>query len=472
MGIFRQFPYSNFHEMNMDWIITQVKQLIEEWATYHAQWDEWQGNITEIVNDLLNWFNTLDVQEEINNKIDEMAESGELISLIAPFLPFITPEMFGAVGDGITDDTQAIQSAIDTKLPIVLTGKYLVKSAIRPKNDLIGISDNAELYLDQTPPDETGVFILITAVSDITIKNIKIDYLNDDAYQTGLSMYSVIGITDNSKNIELSQIETNAFYFSQCEGTDISNVAIKNCVGLNAMVSNLDCPTLVVENCTFNYYRCLAKTIIRNCIGEYLNLSTGNKSFVSVYTREITSSVRDVDDLAEFFVNGPSLLIDCNLHNITSDGATLINCNIEGTVNKFDNGVAENCIFNNYSSPASSSCYLNCTGITTGTNTVYKSNPATPRRFNYNLLEGSLTGTPLFFNYDKISVVIVPFSHTASESGSFDLLKLQYNDNLHPTHNFNVGSCLMKTDGTLQVIHQEAGTIAETFVGIFPIAIM
>ena len=38
MGIFRQFPYSNFHEMNMDEIIKIVKNMLEEWATYHATW--------------------------------------------------------------------------------------------------------------------------------------------------------------------------------------------------------------------------------------------------------------------------------------------------------------------------------------------------------------------------------------------------------------------------------------------------
>ena len=49
MGIFRQFPYSNFHEMNMDWIIAEVRRLIDEWARYYADWESWKGNITEIV---------------------------------------------------------------------------------------------------------------------------------------------------------------------------------------------------------------------------------------------------------------------------------------------------------------------------------------------------------------------------------------------------------------------------------------
>ena len=40
----------------------------------------------EAVNELINWFNNLDVQDEVNNKLDEMAESGELEEIIASYL--------------------------------------------------------------------------------------------------------------------------------------------------------------------------------------------------------------------------------------------------------------------------------------------------------------------------------------------------------------------------------------------------
>ena len=53
----------------------------------------------------------------LQNQIDKITEA------------FITPEMYGAVGDGITDDTAAIQAAIDSSNDcIVFTGTYLVKT--------------------------------------------------------------------------------------------------------------------------------------------------------------------------------------------------------------------------------------------------------------------------------------------------------------------------------------------------------
>ena len=44
------------------------------------------NGLSEQVNTLQTWFDNLDVQEEINNKLDEMAESGELADIIAQYL--------------------------------------------------------------------------------------------------------------------------------------------------------------------------------------------------------------------------------------------------------------------------------------------------------------------------------------------------------------------------------------------------
>ena len=39
---------------------------------------------------------------------------------------YVTPEQFGAVGDGVTDDTEAVANAIESGSPIICTGKYLL----------------------------------------------------------------------------------------------------------------------------------------------------------------------------------------------------------------------------------------------------------------------------------------------------------------------------------------------------------
>ena len=127
MGAFRQFPYSNFHEMNMDEIIKIVKNMLEEWAQYYAEWNAWMNqmnddwsNYQEVMNEawqnmqdfINNYFDNLDVQEEINNKIVAMVNSGEFASIVEPYIP---PRVTAWLSEHIT---QPVGVVIDTSLSV------------------------------------------------------------------------------------------------------------------------------------------------------------------------------------------------------------------------------------------------------------------------------------------------------------------------------------------------------------------
>lgn len=87
------------------WYISQNFPFIE--ADYDAV-TEWQllqqvgtqcKALTDVVNYLENYFKDLDLQEEVNNKLDEMAESGELEEIIAQYLQLSGLNTFDTVSD-------------------------------------------------------------------------------------------------------------------------------------------------------------------------------------------------------------------------------------------------------------------------------------------------------------------------------------------------------------------------------------
>ena len=116
MGIFQQFPYSNFHEMNLDEIINIVKDMLDRWAEYYTTWDDWKTQVTnewsEMQTFINEYFDNLDVQDEINNKITSMVNSGEFSAIVDPYVPPAAAAWLAA------HITQPTTPAIDTSLSV------------------------------------------------------------------------------------------------------------------------------------------------------------------------------------------------------------------------------------------------------------------------------------------------------------------------------------------------------------------
>lgn len=80
MGLFEQFPYTNFHDLNLDWIIEQIK------TTKSAV-----ENLTSALNSLTaNIDNNID--NAVSTKLENMLTSGELADITASL---VTPTVTG-----------------------------------------------------------------------------------------------------------------------------------------------------------------------------------------------------------------------------------------------------------------------------------------------------------------------------------------------------------------------------------------
>lgn len=100
---FEQFPYSNFHDLNLDWILKEVKKAMEGYAELSTKIDGFEVTLQGALDYINNYFKNLDVQDEIDNKLQEMADSGELANIISRFFkaPFVYASYEAAVKDDL-----------------------------------------------------------------------------------------------------------------------------------------------------------------------------------------------------------------------------------------------------------------------------------------------------------------------------------------------------------------------------------
>lgn len=117
---FDKFPYTNLHNVNLDWVLQKVKewgamvednnQRFEDLQTAYEAFRDWLTNDYNNFKDYVtSYLENLDVQQEINNKLDDMLRSGEL----TPYLqPYIVTEVANWLDENITPTTPPVDNTL------------------------------------------------------------------------------------------------------------------------------------------------------------------------------------------------------------------------------------------------------------------------------------------------------------------------------------------------------------------------
>lgn len=82
MGLFNHWPYTNIHEMNLDWILEEIKKLIAEYTRLDESNKELQTNFDDLKEYVITYFDNLDLQEEVNTFFNHLIETGQLDQII------------------------------------------------------------------------------------------------------------------------------------------------------------------------------------------------------------------------------------------------------------------------------------------------------------------------------------------------------------------------------------------------------
>ena len=96
---FKRWTLENFPFIEEDFDAITNYQLYCKIVEYLNKVIANENQLTEAMNYVLEFFNNLDVQEEIDNKLDEMAESGELTDIIAQYLDLAGVLVYDTISD-------------------------------------------------------------------------------------------------------------------------------------------------------------------------------------------------------------------------------------------------------------------------------------------------------------------------------------------------------------------------------------
>lgn len=247
--------------------IPRAKDGEVEWVEVGQPTDEQTSNAVE------SWLNE---HPEATTTVQDGAITESKIN--TDFLPYVkndyfTPQMFGAKGDGVTDDTESLKEALKHKCVFIPSGTYIISSMLEVKGHVFGSDETASILKFINISADNYALTLksnFANMANITIVN---EY-TDDNYEN--SEYNGINC-DNVWNLSFSNIQVKRFKtgininnswnntfsmcsFSKCQtgvqgGSETNNVIFKNCFikrNKNGVIKK-DGTNFVLDGCDLSY---------------------------------------------------------------------------------------------------------------------------------------------------------------------------------------------------------------------------
>lgn len=210
------------------------------------------NNNAEAVIELQNWFNNLDVQDEIDNKLDEMAESGQLTDIIAQYLGLAGLITFNTVAELKTAEN-------------LVNGSKCKTLGFRSYNDGGGAFYKIRQITNDDVVDEATLIkvhdnLLIAEL--ITNENINVKQLGayGDNTHDDSDIFQIAINTAKTRKIDIVIPESTYLISKQLEVNSIDNI-IFNCYGIiHAESTNSSRRVFSVKECSnvifngFNIY--------------------------------------------------------------------------------------------------------------------------------------------------------------------------------------------------------------------------
>lgn len=386
MSIFNEFPYTNFHEMNLDWIIRQMKQLQSQVSTMAVDprtFDNMAALLTDstvgpgsviyidgyyTANDGGEGFWHID---ETDGGLGVQLDSGLYANPIICWCYNL--KQLGAHADGFTNDLEIIQgllskihNSIVPNRPIFApAGRYAVNDCIVIPSDiwLFGVGPSTYFYLNRSG-NWSGQVIGVCG-SNVTLENFSGGYLGgaDAQIYFAHAQEGFIGIgpstyegwlnheqiVEEHENIACRDIWTDCQYCIQTENSDagsgIKNVLYENIHAPNSLVSVQAHASHTIKNITMKNIEAAVIRLgqgftIDNLVLDgfrtelLINRNRGSKIMNGIAEIHMNSKAYN-SRIWETYGNAPiATKTGCTLLNVTSNANNILDdgINIETTL--------------------------------------------------------------------------------------------------------------------------------------------
>ena len=175
--LFRRFVLQNFPFIEEDFDALTDYALVSKIVEYLNTVISSQNEVTEEMEYVLNYFNNLDVQDEINNKIDQLIEDGTLENLVGAYLqPRIDAQ--NVVINEFKEEVEGDISEINNAVNALASGSPIPVSSVSDMTNTskvyVNTTDGKWYYYDGDSWEIGGTY-QSTGIGDGSIDILKLD---------------------------------------------------------------------------------------------------------------------------------------------------------------------------------------------------------------------------------------------------------------------------------------------------------
>lgn len=354
-------PYTNFHEINQDWFLQEFNKIIAQWKAMQKNFDNLQDAFNDLKSYVQDYFKNLDVQDEINNKLNEMVKDGTFDAILAKYfnikIPILNVEEMININEPIlgtyyttlnyynNDNVESTFVVIDNKEnAFCLEGKNglyfknisdhsVEKYGIKPNNSKNDIY-NTTILSNMLKIFHNAIFNPSNAyyfTNIIIPRGVSIDFNNSEIHCISIE----INNTPRNDNDICASIKNGILYCSGDIGIKMTNTLRVTVDNIMFMEFNVGIHFISGYECIFRNIRAIGKR--KNQIG--IKINGGDSHFYDIQMLNVHKAI-EVNSGINFFTNVHCWILDSSLFS----GSKMIEENTPGgSWNYFDK-----CYFDTY----------------------------------------------------------------------------------------------------------------------------